>query len=138
MATLAVYEQKPPRLTALQWDGSAEAAAWIVAAFGGAISHDAEQNALVFAPIGMGFSETIPPGTWFAEHPQQGIVRFSAEEFEAGWEYVEDLPAEQQPHAPAGEQAGGGQEQGGEQEQGGGQAGAPEFTEPGGSGDGQP
>lgn len=102
---LGIYEQKPPRLTALQWDGSRAAAAWIVAKFGGTMFFDpgagpGGADQLRLEPPGAGWNEIIPVGTWFAEHPQQGVVRYTEQEFTDGWEFVQDAPADQQPVEP--------------------------------------
>jgi hypothetical protein len=84
---LVTYQQKPPRLEALQWTGDPDDAEWIVEQYGGTMAYDAEFGELRFTFPGEE-PALVPQGEWFASHPEAGVLRYSDEQWQAGWEQV--------------------------------------------------
>ncbi len=87
MPELATYQQKPPRIQALQWTGDPDDAAWIVEQYGGTMVYNEEAGQLEFTFPGEQ-PEVVPQGVWFSADPVVGVRRFSEEEFVAAWEPV--------------------------------------------------
>ncbi len=88
MPELATYQQKPPRIQALQWTGDPDDAAWIVEQYGATMNYDAELGELRFTFPGEP-PVLVPPGEWFVLDPVMGISQQSDEAFTAAWEPVE-------------------------------------------------
>ncbi len=87
MPNLATYEQKPPRVQALQWTGDPDDAAWIVEQYGGTMEYNEEAGQLEFTFPGEQ-PEPIAQGVWFVPDPALGMRRMSDEEFTATYEPV--------------------------------------------------
>ncbi len=85
MPDLATYQQKPPRIEALQWTGDPDDAAWIVEQYGSTMEYDEQLGELRFTFPGEP-SALVPTGEWFALDPVNGIQRFTDEQFSAAWE----------------------------------------------------
>ena len=88
MPELSTYQQKPPRIEALQWTGDPDDAAWIVEQYGGTMANNEEAGQLEFTFPGEQ-PQVVPVGEWFAVDPVAGVQRYADEAFTAAWEPVE-------------------------------------------------